>query len=61
MKDLIKIIRFTGSLWRYYAVISFFVIFAAVLNLVNPFITRSIVDGVVAHLTGHTTNVRSWS
>jgi len=58
MKDLIKIIRFTGSLWRYYAVISFFVIFAAVLNLVNPFITRSIVDGVVAHLTGHTTNVR---
>ncbi len=58
MKDLLKIIRYTKSLWRYYTIISFFVVVTALLGLVSPFLTKGIVDGIVANLTGQPANVK---
>lgn len=48
MKDLVKIIRYSSNLWRYYLAVSIFVLVLAVLGLVNPFLTKAIVDGVVS-------------
>lgn len=53
MKDFFKIIRYTQKLWRYYAAISFFVLIISSLSLANPFFTKFVVDGIVAHLSGH--------
>lgn len=52
MKDLIKIIRYTASLWRYYVAISILVVIIAGLNIVTPFLTKYVVDGIVASFTG---------
>lgn len=52
MKAIWRIIKYSKVLWRYYAVISVFVIVIAGLGLVTPFVTKWLVDDVVANLTG---------
>ncbi|HLD24692.1 MAG TPA: ABC transporter ATP-binding protein [Patescibacteria group bacterium] len=46
MKNIVKIFRFTGSFWRWYAAMSFFIIVGSLLNFVTPFVLRSIVDSI---------------
>ncbi len=57
MKAIWHIIRYSKQLWRYYAVISVFVVVIAGLGLVTPFVTKWLVDDVVANLTGHQVQV----
>lgn len=52
MKDLVKIIRFSSELWRFYLAVGIFVVVLAFINLANPFLTKGIVDGIVAQLGG---------
>ena len=47
MRDLVKIFTFSKELWRYYATVAAFVLVLSVLNLVNPYLTKAIVDGAV--------------
>ncbi|MEI7818804.1 MAG: ABC transporter ATP-binding protein [bacterium] len=44
MKDIIRILKFSSSLKKYYITIASFVIILAFLNLVNPFLTKWLVD-----------------
>ncbi len=44
MKYIFRILRFTSSLWRYYAAISVFTVLLAVLGLITPFITGKVID-----------------
>jgi len=52
MKAIWKIIKYSKQLWPYYVAISFFVIILAVLNLVVPFVTKGLVDGIVNKYAG---------
>ena len=44
MNYIIRILRYTSSLWKYYAAISFFTILLAVMTLVQPLITGLVID-----------------
>lgn len=44
MKHILRILKFTSSLWRYYAAISFFTILLAVISLLLPFLTGRAID-----------------
>lgn len=46
MRDIWRIIKSTGSLWPYYAAISFFTIGLAVLNLLQPLFSGWAIDAV---------------
>jgi ATP-binding cassette subfamily B protein len=52
MKDLLRIIRFTGALWRYYVVIAVFTIFIAGLSQLQPLFTKGAIDQVT-NIIGH--------
>ncbi len=52
MRDIIKIIRYSWKLWRYYLSIAFLVIVVALLGLASPFLVKMIVDGLVANSSG---------
>jgi ATP-binding cassette, subfamily B, bacterial len=52
MKDIVKIIRYSWVLKRYYLVTAVFIVIIALLNQATPFIFKFIVDGIVAHLNG---------
>lgn len=52
MKDIIKIIKYTWSLKRYYLSIAFFVIIISALGLVTPFALKLVVDGIVDIING---------
>ncbi|MBP9827508.1 ABC transporter ATP-binding protein [Candidatus Saccharibacteria bacterium] len=54
MKDILKIIRFSASLKRYYIAIAFFVVILAGLNLVNPFLTKWLIDLITNYSKGQT-------
>lgn len=44
MGHIIRILRYTSSLWRLYAAISFFTILLAAMTLVQPLITGKVID-----------------
>ncbi|MDQ3305266.1 MAG: ABC transporter ATP-binding protein/permease [Actinomycetota bacterium] len=52
MKDLVKIVRYTWELKRYYLATAFFVVIIALLNQANPFLLKYLVDAVVARGSG---------
>lgn len=54
MRDIIKIIKFSSNLKKYYIAISFFVVILALLNLVNPFLTKWLVDLISSVSSGNT-------
>lgn len=47
MKSIWRIVRFTGSLWRYYLGISIFTILVAAMSQVIPLLTKAAIDEVV--------------
>lgn len=44
MRHIIRILRYTSSLWRLYAAISFFTVLLAAMTLVQPLITGKVID-----------------
>ncbi len=54
MKDIIKIIRYSWELKRYYLWSGFFVVVVSLLNQATPFFLKFIVDGLVKIGQGHT-------
>ncbi len=57
MKDIWRIIRFTKSLWRYYAGISAFTILLAVMTQLQPLFTKGAIDQVAKLTAGGHANV----
>ncbi|MFZ1249266.1 MAG: ABC transporter ATP-binding protein [Candidatus Saccharimonadales bacterium] len=57
MKSLLRIVRFTGELWKYYAGVAVFSVLVAVTTQVLPLLTKVIVDDVSKVLAGHGANV----
>lgn len=52
MKNITKIFIFTRSFFRWYAIISAFIIIGSLLNFVTPFVLKNIVDIITSQLTG---------
>jgi len=46
MKSIIRIVKFTGSLWRYYLAVSIFTLLIAALTQVIPLLTKAAIDEV---------------
>lgn len=44
MKHILRIIKFTSELWRYYVAVSFFTVLLAVIALLLPFLTGRAID-----------------
>lgn len=53
MNDIIKIIRFSGRLKKYYITTMAFAVIGAGLNQVTPFLLKFVVDAIVKNLQGH--------
>jgi len=53
MKDIVKIIKYSWSLKRYYLAIAAMVVVVSLLSQASPFITKFLVDDVVKRGTGH--------
>lgn len=53
MKAIWKIIKYSSELWPYYVAIAIVVVITATLNLVTPFVTKGLVDGIVATNNGN--------
>lgn len=49
---MLRIIRYSKKLWPYYLGIAIFVIIISLLNLVTPFITKGLVDGLNTKFSG---------
>jgi ATP-binding cassette, subfamily B, bacterial len=58
MKDIWRIIRFTGKLWRYYLAVSIFTILLAAMNQVQPLLTKGAIDQITKILEGGHANVK---
>ncbi len=58
MKDILRIIRFTRSLWRYYAGISVFTVLLAVMNQLMPLLTKGAIDEITKLVHGGQADVR---
>lgn len=56
MNQIVRIIRYTKELRRYYLAIGFFVIVTSLLSLAIPFLTKGAVDQIVAKTTGQPSN-----
>ena len=54
MRDLLKIIRYSWELKRYYVATGVFVVVVALLNQANPFLLKYLVDAVVQRGAGQT-------
>lgn len=52
MGEIFRIIRYSKKLWPYYLIIAFLVIIIALLSLATPFLTKLIVDQLVAKIQG---------
>lgn len=52
MKEILRIIKYSGKLWPYYMVIAFFVIILSLLALATPFLTKGLIDGLTIRLSG---------
>ena len=53
MKAIWKIIKYSKVLWPYYTAIAIVVVITSGLNLVTPFVTKGLVDGIVAANNGN--------
>jgi ATP-binding cassette subfamily B protein len=53
VKHLIRIIRFTGELWRYYLGVSIFTILIAAMSQVAPLLVKATIDQITGYLSGH--------
>jgi ATP-binding cassette subfamily B protein len=58
MKDIWRIVRFTGSLWRYYVAVSVFTILLAGMNQVQPLFTKGAIDQITKLLGGGHADVK---
>jgi ATP-binding cassette subfamily B protein len=58
MKHIWRIIKFTGSLWRYYAGIAVFTILIAAMSQLTPLLTKGVVDEITRGVTGGTADVK---
>ncbi len=54
MKEILRIIRYSWKLWRYYLGIALLVIIVSLLALATPFLVKAIVDALVANTGGAT-------
>ncbi|MDB5164106.1 MAG: (1--_2) glucan export composite transrane/ATP-binding protein [Candidatus Saccharibacteria bacterium] len=52
MRQLWRIIKFTGELWRYYVVISLFTILIAAMTTIQPLMIKAAIDQVTKILSG---------
>ncbi len=52
MREIIRIIKYSSSLWPYYLAMSLFVIVLAFLSLATPFITKGLIDGLTTKNNG---------
>ncbi len=52
MKDILKIFRFAGSLWRYYLAASVFTILLAGMSQLQPLFTKGAIDQITKGLSG---------
>ncbi len=57
MRDIIKIIKFTKSLWRYYLAISIFTILLAGMSQLQPLFVKGAIDQITNVLHGHKVNI----
>ncbi len=57
MKYIWRIIKFTGSLWRYYVGVSIMTILLALMSQVVPLITKAAIDQIVGHSGTNHANV----
>jgi len=58
MKSIWRILRFTGSLWRYYLGVSVFTILVSLLVQVVPLLTKAAIDEITKLTTGGHASVR---
>src|SRR5215210_2973146 len=58
MKHIWRIIKFTGSLWRYYVAISVLTILLALMSQLQPILTKAVIDQVTKIVGGGHANVR---
>lgn len=58
MKEIWRIVRFTGSLWRYYVGISVFTILLAAMSQLVPLFTKAAIDEITKIVGGGEANVR---
>ncbi len=58
MKHIWRIIKFTGSLWRYYVVVSLFTIFLAAMSQLQPLFTKGAIDQISKLTAGGHPNVK---
>ncbi|MGD0284625.1 MAG: ABC transporter ATP-binding protein, partial [Candidatus Saccharimonadales bacterium] len=58
MKELIRIVKYTGSLWRYYVVISLFTIFLAGMSQLQPLFTKGAIDQITKAFGHGNANVK---
>src|SRR5690242_6202414 len=58
MKQLLRIIRFTRSLWPYYAAISVFTILLSLMTQLQPLFTKAAIDQITKLIGGGHANVR---
>ena len=52
MKDIVRIIRFTRHLWKYYALVGFFTIIIAGLSQLQPLFTKGAIDQITKLFSG---------
>ena len=52
MKHIWRIIRFTGSLWRYYVAISVFTILVSLMTQLTPLLTKGVIDEITKSVGG---------
>ncbi len=58
MKNISKIIKFTGVFWKYYVFMGVFVVVASILSIVTPVLMKQIVDLIVHQLGGGKSEIR---
>ena len=61
MGPIFKIISFTKNFWKWYFFMGFFVIAVSLLSLVNPFLSKQVVDIIVNQLKGSPQDLRALS
>ncbi len=57
MKNIFRIVRFTGELWPFYATVSAFSVVVALLTQAIPLLTKSAIDHISAGLQTHNTTI----
>jgi len=60
MAPIFKIIKFTGHLWKWYVFMGFFVITVSLLSLLNPLLTKQIVDLIVSQIQGESVELSAF-